>query len=78
MIKGPIEYPQDVSPLPWRTEERLGHSGDYKPRPVIIDANGNRVAIISVRGSPNGDYELALRNAERLCIGANKYWENEG
>ncbi len=70
-----MSYPQDISPLPWTIEERLGHSGDYKPRPVIVDANGVRVAIISVRGSPNGDYELAMRNAKHLCESANENWD---
>lgn len=70
-----MSYPQDISPMPWTIEERVGHSRDYKPRPVIVDANGERVAIISMDGSPAGDYEKAMRNAKHLCESANKYWD---
>lgn len=70
-----MSCPKDISPLPWSIEERIGHSMDYKSRPVIVDANGIRVAIISVRGSPEGDYDKAMRNAKHLCKNANENWD---
>jgi hypothetical protein len=67
---------QNVSPLPWTYEERYGHSGDGLYRYVIVDANGDRVAIISLNGAPHGDKEIAENNVFRLVRGANFVWEN--
>ena len=57
------------TPGPWEITESTGHAIDCEPRFVVYsdDYPDNRVAVISLRGSPNGDRFLHEANARLVA-----------
>ena len=53
----------------WHIELRRGHSRGGQSRYVICNEQGERVAVVSLNGAPDGDPEKARLNAALLASG---------
>ena len=57
------------TPGPWEITESKRHARDFEPRFVVYSQQypAGRIAIVSLRGAPNGDRFLHLANAHLIA-----------